>query len=78
MRDSKLADNVLSSAMNGENRAPFQSFGLAGRRRFEWLAMAAKPSLNNAVAQQALVHSTGNRLDLGQLRHNSILTDGWC
>jgi hypothetical protein len=74
-RSAQLANDVLSGAMNGQNCAAFESFGLTRRRCLEWLFMRTEPGLDDAVAAQALVHSTGNGLDLGQLRHGSIVTD---
>jgi hypothetical protein len=65
---------MLSSAVNGENHAPFEAFGLEPRRRLEWFAVRAEPSLDDAVATQTLVNPAGNRLDLRQLWHRLI---GW-
>jgi hypothetical protein len=59
--------------MNGQNRAPFQAFGLEPRRRLEWLAVPAEPDLDDAVAAQTLVYAAGNRLDLWQFGHESIV-----
>ncbi len=72
---SQLANDVLSRAMNGQERAAFEALGLARRRRFEGLAMPAEPGFNDAVAAQALVHSAGDRLDLRQLGHPFIVRE---
>jgi hypothetical protein len=41
---------MLSGAMDGENCATFESFGLARWRRLEGLAVRTEPSHNDAVA----------------------------
>ena len=75
VRRSQLADDVLSGAMDGQNRASFQPLGLPRRRCFEGLAVSAKPHFDDAVAAQSLVHPTSDGLDLRQFRHCTILVD---
>jgi hypothetical protein len=66
---AQFADDVLSGAVNVQDCAAFQAFGLARWWGFKGFAMAAKDGFNDAVAADAGVHSASNGLYLWQLRH---------
>jgi hypothetical protein len=61
---AQFADDMLSSAMHGQNCAAFKAFGLTRRRRFEGLGVRTEPDFDNTVAAETLVHTTSNGLDL--------------
>lgn len=67
---SQLTDDVFSSTVDCQNLSSSQSLGLARRRSFEWLGIAAEPGLHDAVSPQPFVDAARNRLHLGQFRHS--------
>jgi hypothetical protein len=64
---------VFSGAMNGQQNAAFQSFGLLRGWRLERLRMGTEPHLDNAVTAQTRIHATGNGFDLWQFGHGFIV-----
>jgi hypothetical protein len=72
---TQFADDVLSRAMDGEDRASFQAFGLACWQSFEGIAVTAEDNLDDAVAADAIMDSAGDGLDLWQLRHWAIVRE---
>jgi hypothetical protein len=72
-RSAKLADNVFSGAVNGQNHASCQSLGLAGSGRLKKASVAAEPDFDDAVAAHVAVHAASNRLNFRKFRHPLIV-----
>src|ERR1039457_5175352 len=78
VRRPQLADDVLSRAMHGQNRAPLKPPGLSRRRSLERLAVPAEPDLDDVIAAQTLVYAAGNGFHLRKFWHRSIVEDYLC
>jgi hypothetical protein len=56
---------MLACAMNAEDAAPYESFGLESWWRLEWLPMGAKPGFDDPVAKHTLMNAARNGFHLG-------------
>ena len=66
-------DNVFADALDAENDASLEAFGLARRRRLEGLPVRAEPRMKDAIAAKADIHAAGDGFHLREFGHSTIL-----
>ena len=66
-------DDVFADALDVEDGAIFEAFGLERRPGFEGLFVGAEPGFDDAVAAQALVDAASDCFYFRQLRHSVIV-----
>jgi hypothetical protein len=66
---------MLADAFDAEDGAALKALHLYGWRVFEWFAMGAEPGVEDAIAADAGIDTTGNGFHLREFGHLLILRE---